>query len=159
VSQPLVAMQGVSVVFGAQVRALDDVTLTLARGEILGLVGESGSGKTTLCRVLVGLTPPSAGSVSVGGQGVAQQLERQPLAFRRRVQMLLQDAVASLSPRMTIGRTLREPIAIHNLPRAEAEQRLAGILQRLGLPADVMAKYPHQISGGQARRVGVARAP
>ncbi|MBL8337657.1 MAG: ABC transporter ATP-binding protein [Rhodoferax sp.] len=155
---PLVALQGVSVVFGGRVRALDDVTLSLERGDILGLVGESGSGKTTLCRVLVGLTPPTAGRVSVGGQSVPEQLAREPLAFRRRVQMLLQDAVASLSPRMTLGRTLREPIAIHRLPRAEAEQRLAGILQRLGLPADVLAKYPHQISGGQARRVGVARA-
>jgi oligopeptide transport system ATP-binding protein len=157
-STALVSLQGVSVVFGGQVRALDDVTLEIHQGDIVGLVGESGSGKTTLCRVLVGLTPPSAGSVSLGGQSVAEQLARQPLAFRRRVQMLLQDAVASLSPRMTIGRTLREPIAIHSLPKAEAEQRLLAILQRLGLPADVTAKYPHQISGGQARRVGVARA-
>lgn len=155
---PLVSLQGVSVVFNGQVRALDDVTLSIGRGDIVGLVGESGSGKTTLCRVLVGLTTPTSGSVSLGGEPVAQQLAGQPLAFRRRVQMLLQDAVASLSPRMTIGRTLREPIAIHSLPRAEAEQRLTAILQRLGLPADVMAKYPHQISGGQARRVGVARA-
>ena len=158
VASPLVSLQGVSVVFGGQVRALDDVTLQIDQGDIVGLVGESGSGKTTLCRVLVGLTPPTSGSVSVGGESVARQLASQPLAFRRRVQMLLQDAVASLSPRMTIGRTLREPIAIHSLPRAEAEQRLAAILQRLGLPADVTAKYPHQISGGQARRVGVARA-
>jgi len=157
-SGSLVSLQGVSVVFGGQVRALDDVTLQIDQGDIVGLVGESGSGKTTLCRVLVGLTPPSAGSVSLGGESVAEQLARQPLAFRRRVQMLLQDAVASLSPRMTIGRTLREPIAIHSLPKAEAEQRLMAILQRLGLPADVTAKYPHQISGGQARRVGVARA-
>lgn len=155
---PLVCLQGVSVVFGGEVRALDDVNLSIERGDIVGLVGESGSGKTTLCRVLVGLTPPSAGSVSVGGEPVAEQLARQPLAFRRRVQMLLQDAVASLSPRMSIGRSLREPIAIHRLERAQAEDRLQSILRRLGLPADVTAKYPHQISGGQARRVGVARA-
>ncbi len=157
-SAPLVSLQGVSVVFGGQVRALDDVTLSIERGDIVGLVGESGSGKTTLCRVLVGLTPATTGTVSLGGESVAAQLAGNALAFRRRVQMLLQDAVASLSPRMTIGRTLREPIAIHDLPRDAAEQRLAAILQRLGLPADVTAKYPHQISGGQARRVGVARA-
>ena len=155
---PLVSLKGVSVVFGGNVRALDDVTLSIDQGEIMGLVGESGSGKTTLCRVLVGLTPTSAGSVEIGGVSVASQLTTQPLAFRRRVQMLLQDAVASLSPRMTIGKTLQEPIAIHQLPRQEALARLQAILQRLGLPADVMAKYPHQISGGQARRVGVARA-
>ncbi len=157
-SPPLVEMKGVSVVFGGTVRALDDVTLVIQQGEIVGLVGESGSGKTTLCRVLVGLTPASAGTVALGGQALGELLGRAPLAFRRRVQMLLQDAVASLSPRMTLGKTLQEPIAIHNLPRQEALERLQKILQRLGLPADVMAKYPHQISGGQARRVGVARA-
>ena len=155
---PLVSLKGVSVVFGGNVRALDDVALSIDQGEIVGLVGESGSGKTTLCRVLVGLTPTTAGSVEIGGVSVASQLATQPLVFRRRVQMLLQDAVASLSPRMTIGKALQEPIAIHQLPRQEALARLQAILQRLGLPADVMAKYPHQISGGQARRVGVARA-
>ena len=154
----LVEFKGVSVVFGAKVRALDDVTLSIGQGEIVGLVGESGSGKTTLCRVLVGLTPANSGTVNLGGEPVTAQLAKSPLAFRRRIQMLLQDAVASLSPRMTIGKTLHEPIAIHDLPRAEAEARLETILKRLGLPADVLAKFPHQISGGQARRVGVARA-
>ena len=155
---PLVSLKGVSVVFGTKVRALDDVSLSIAQGEIVGLVGESGSGKTTLCRVLVGLTPISAGSEEVGGASVASQLASKPLAFRRRIQMLLQDAVASLSPRMTIGRALQEPIAIHHLPRKEGLERMHAILKRLGLPPDVMAKFPHQISGGQARRVGVARA-
>ena len=155
---PLLAFDRVSVVFDGQVRALDDITLAVHKGEIVGLVGESGSGKSTLCRVLVGLTPPSSGTVSVGGRPVHAQLAEQRLAFRRRIQMLLQDAVASLSPRMTIGRALDEPMAIHKLPRAEGEARLAEILRRLGLPQDVLAKYPHQISGGQARRVGVARA-
>jgi len=155
---PLVEFGGVSVVFDGRVRALDDVTLAIRKGEIVGLVGESGSGKSTLCRVLVGLTRPSAGTVCVGGQPVGHQLAQEPLAFRRRAQMLLQDAVASLSPRMTIGAALEEPIAIHQLPRAEAMEQLAAILRRLGLPQDVLAKFPHQISGGQARRVGVARA-
>jgi peptide/nickel transport system ATP-binding protein len=154
----LVEFDGVSVVFDGRVRALDDVTLAIRKGEIVGLVGESGSGKSTLCRVLVGLTRPSSGMVRVGGQSVARHLEQEPLAFRRRAQMLLQDAVASLSPRMTIGRALEEPIAIHNLPRTETLGALAAILQRLGLPQEVLTKFPHQISGGQARRVGVARA-
>lgn len=155
---PLLQLDQVSVVFAGGVRALDDVTLSIARGEIVGLVGESGSGKSTLCRVLVGLTPPSSGSVSFGGRPVHEHLREGQLAFRRRIQMLLQDAVASLSPRMTIGRTLEEPIAIHDLPREEAQVRLAEILRRLGLASDVLSKFPHQISGGQARRVGVARA-
>ena len=155
---PLLQLDQVSVVFAGGVRALDDVTLSIARGEIVGLVGESGSGKSTLCRVLVGLTPPSSGTVSVGGRPVHEHLREGQLAFRRRIQMLLQDAVASLSPRMTIGRTLEEPIAIHDLPREEAQVRLAEILRRLGLASDVLSKFPHQISGGQARRIGVARA-
>ena len=155
---PLLALDAVSVVFGGRVRALDDVTLRLAKGDVLGLVGESGSGKTTLCRVVIGLTEASAGTVSVGGVSVAEQMRKSPLAFRRRTQMLLQDAVASLSPRMAIGRSLEEPIIIHNLPRDSSKLRLQAILKRLGLPQDVLGKYPHQISGGQARRVGVARA-
>jgi peptide/nickel transport system ATP-binding protein len=154
----LVEFTDVNVVFDGKVRALDDVTLAIGKGEIVGLVGESGSGKSTLCRVLVGLMLPSSGTVKVGDRTVREQLAEAPLAFRRRAQLLLQDAVASLSPRMTIGRTLEEPIAIHALSRAEARQRLDGILKRLGLSTDVLTKFPHQISGGQARRVGVARA-
>jgi len=90
----LVELQGVSVVFGGKVRALDDVTLTIAQGDIVGLVGESGSGKTTLCRAIVGLTLASSGEVRLNGKSVAGQLTTNPLAFRRQVQMLLQDAVA-----------------------------------------------------------------
>jgi peptide/nickel transport system ATP-binding protein len=155
---PLVAFERVSVVFDGRIRALDDVSLTIARGDIVGLVGESGSGKTTLCRVLIGLTPVSAGRVTVEGKSIDAHLAEDPLAFRRRAQMLLQDAVASLSPRMTIARALEEPIRIHRLPRAESRERLAAVLRRLGLPADVLDKFPHQVSGGQARRIGVARA-
>ena len=155
---PFVSLNAVSVVFDGKVRALDDVTLTLAKGDVMGLVGESGSGKTTLCRVVIGLTAPTTGEVRIAGLEVGQHLADNPLAFRRRTQMLLQDAVASLSPRMTIGRSLQEPIAIHSMPRGPSLQRLDAILRRLGLPADVVQKFPHQISGGQARRVGVARA-
>jgi len=155
---PLVEFDRVAVTFGGAVHALDEVTLKINRGEVVGLVGESGSGKTTLCRVLVGLTPVTSGEVRVAGRSVAAHLAADPLSFRRRTQMLLQDAVASLSPRMTIRRALEEPIEIHRLPAAATRSRLAAILRRLGLPDDVLPKYPHQISGGQARRVGVARA-
>ena len=155
---PFVAFDRVSVLFDGKVHALDDVTLGIARGEIVGLVGESGSGKTTLCKVLMGLTSPASGGVSLDGRSVRAHLAADPLAFRRRAQMLLQDAVASLSPRMTIRRALEEPMLIHRLPQAAGWTRLQRILQRLGLPDDLLAKFPHQISGGQARRVGVARA-
>jgi oligopeptide transport system ATP-binding protein len=155
---PLVAFDRVSVLFDGKVRALDEVSLTITKGEIAGLVGESGSGKTTLCRVLIGLTPATGGTVTIAGQSIDAHLAADALAFRRRAQMLLQDAVASLSPRMTVGRALEEPILIHRLPRAESRARLERILKRLGLSDDVLGKFPHQISGGQARRVGVARA-
>jgi peptide/nickel transport system ATP-binding protein len=158
VTPPLASLSGVAVTFPGGARALDDVTLAVPRGGILGLVGESGSGKTTLCRTLLGLTPPSAGALHFDGRPLAEVLRQDARAFRRRVQMLLQDAVASLSPRMSIGRALEEPLRIHGLPLAEGRARLAGLLRRLGLPGDIGAKYPHQVSGGQARRIGVARA-
>ena len=155
---PLIALDDVSVVFGREVRALDGVSLALAPDEIVGLVGESGSGKTTLCRVLMGLLPPTAGSVRVEGESLQAVLRRDPLAFRRRAQMLLQDAVASLSPRMTIRNLLAEPIRIHGLALEERWARAEGLMQRLGLSRDILAKFPHQISGGQARRVAILRA-
>ncbi len=116
VTAALAAFEGVGVLFGGRVRALDDVTLLVPRGGILGLVGESGSGKTTLCRTLLGLTPVTEGRVTFDGGEVGARLAADPRGFRRRVQMLLQDAVASLSPRMTIGRALEEPLRIHGLP-------------------------------------------
>lgn len=155
---PLVSFRDVGVVFAGRVHALDGIDLDIARGEVVGLVGESGSGKTTLCRTLIGLTPLTRGWIRIEGRPLIDYLEKEPLAFRRRTQMLLQDAVASLSPRLTIGRALEEPIAIHSLPVAEGRARLDRILARLGLPRDILTKFPHQISGGQARRVGVARA-
>lgn len=154
---PLVLFEEAVVAYG-RLRVLQDVTLALPRGTITGLVGESGSGKTTLCRALLGLTPVLAGRVLFDGRDVVAHLATAPRAFRRRVQMLLQDAVASLSPRMTLGATLEEPLRIHGLDLAEGRARLTAILRRLGLPEDLRGKYPHQISGGQARRVGVARA-
>jgi oligopeptide transport system ATP-binding protein len=154
----LLALENVSVVYGGRVRALDGVSLALAADEVVGLVGESGSGKTTLCRVLMGLTAPTSGSVTVGGKPLGAVLKQNPFAFRRRVQMLLQDAVASLSPRMAIRRLVAEPIRIHGLPFGETWSRASALMQRLGLSPDILDKYPHQISGGQARRVAIARA-
>ncbi len=154
---PLAAFDRATVAFG-RLHALEAVTLALPRGGITGLVGESGSGKTTLCRALLGLTPLAAGRVTFDGQEVAAHLARGDRAFRRRVQMLLQDAVASLSPRMRLGDALEEPLRIHGLDLTEGRAQLDGLLARLGLPRDILGKYPHQVSGGQARRVGVARA-
>ncbi len=155
---PLVSLDGVGVAFGGAVRALDDVTLAIAKGDVVGLVGESGSGKTTLCRTVIGLQQPSTGRVAFSGAEVAAVLARDALGFRRRVQMLLQDAVASLSPRMRIRKLLEEPLRIHGEPLAEGRARIGALLHRLGLPEATLDKYPHQVSGGQARRVAILRA-
>lgn len=153
-----VAIRDVTVAFGGSVRALDGVSLEFGKGEVVGLVGESGSGKTTLCRVLIGLQPPSAGTVEIDGESVSGALARDRLAFRRRVQMLLQDAVASLSPRMRIRGLVEEPLRIHRAPLGEGRDTILRLMSRLGLPEATLDKFPHQISGGQARRVAILRA-
>jgi oligopeptide transport system ATP-binding protein len=152
--EALLQADAVGVRFG-RVQALLETSLTIAPGEVVGLVGESGSGKTTLCRVLMGLQRPSTGMVRLQGRALAEWPAR---ALRRSVQMLLQDAVASLSPRMTLRRLLAEPIRIHRLPFAPTWATMESLLRQLGLPGDLLDKYPHQISGGQARRVAMARA-
>jgi oligopeptide transport system ATP-binding protein len=157
-SAPLIAMQDVRVVFGGAVRALDGVTLTIAKGEIVGLVGESGSGKTTLCRVLMGLARPTSGRCAIDGETLTEIFARHPLPFRRRAQMLLQDAAASLSPRMKIRSLVEEPLLIHSLDLTAGRTRIAALMLRLGLQPNLLDKYPHQLSGGQARRVAMLRA-
>ncbi|SEE39124.1 peptide/nickel transport system ATP-binding protein [Rhizobiales bacterium GAS188] len=156
--EPIARLDDVSLVFGGKVRALDHVDLAIDEDEIVGLVGESGSGKTTLCRVLMGLARPTSGRVSFAGRALGDLLAQDALAFRRRTQMLLQDAAAALSPRMSVRALLAEPIRIHGLPFAETWTQLLDLLRRLGLSSDVLDKYPHQISSGQARRVAIARA-
>ena len=150
----LLTAVGVGVRFG-RVQALREASLSMAPGEIVGLVGESGSGKSTLCRVLLGLQAPSEGSVRLHGRPLAGWPK---LELRSTVQMLLQDAVSSLSPRMTLRRLLEEPIRIHRMPFAKTWAAMEVLLAQLGLPPGSLEKYPHQISGGQARRVAIARA-
>ncbi|AMJ61729.1 oligopeptide/dipeptide ABC transporter ATP-binding protein [Bosea sp. PAMC 26642] len=158
VNRPLIDFSDVAVVYNGQVRALDGISLAIERSEIVGLVGESGSGKTTLCRVLMGLVRATSGTIAIDGELLATRLSRDPLGFRRQTQMLLQDAVASLSPRMRIRALVEEPLKIHGLPMVEGRARLLRILKRLGLPETTLDKFPHQVSGGQARRVAILRA-
>lgn len=135
---------------------LDGVTLSLMPGETIGLVGESGSGKTTLARTILGLVRAAAGRIAFEGRDVVTQADFR--AMRRRSAMMFQDPVASLSPRLRIGSLLTEPQLIQGLPMPDRRAAAKALLAQVGLPASFAERYPHELSGGQARRVGVARA-
>ncbi|HMJ42886.1 MAG TPA: ABC transporter ATP-binding protein [Pseudolabrys sp.] len=140
------------------IRALDGVTLSVQRGEALGLVGESGCGKSTLSRIVVGLEAPTAGEVRLDGRDISGLKERDFRAFSSFVQMVFQDPYSSLNPRLTVGRTVGEPLMVHGHSRNDARAKVADLLSQVGLHADMAERYPHELSGGQRQRVGIARA-
>ena len=143
------------------VRAVDDVTLDLHRGEVLGLVGESGSGKTTLGRTIIGLVPATEGSVEFEGREVTRMSERELRHLRREMQIVFQDPHASLNPAMTIAQLVEHPLQIHKIgSKSERQARVAETLSIVGLdpPEQFMDKYPSDLSGGQKQRVVIARA-
>ena len=140
---------------------MDDVTVDLRRGEVLGLVGESGSGKTTLGRTILGLVSATEGSVEFEGREITKMNERQLRAVRREMQIIFQDPHASLNPAMTVQQLVEHPLQIHKLgTRAERRSRVAETLSIVGLdpPEQFMEKYPSDLSGGQKQRVVIARA-
>jgi oligopeptide/dipeptide ABC transporter ATP-binding protein len=141
------------------VKAVDGVSFTVGRGRTLGLVGESGCGKTTVGRTILRLIPATCGQVSFDGHDVFDLSGRALKALRRRMQIIFQDPVGSLNPRMTIGRIIGEPIQVHRLARgSELDDRVEALLDRVGLSADYARRYPHEFSGGQRQRIGIARA-
>lgn len=143
----------------APVRAVDGVSLTVRRGEVLGLVGESGSGKSTLGRTIMQLVPPTAGTVVLEGKNLTAGTAAEIDAMRRDLQMVFQDPFASLNPRMTIFATLAEPLLAHRVCRAsEVTGRVVELMRQVGLPPGDMRKYPHEFSGGQRQRIAIARA-
>ena len=141
-------------------RAVDGVSFDCAKGETLGIVGESGCGKSTTGRAILGLVPRTSGSVTFDGQDPLAGSSSDRRAYRRRVQMVFQDPHASLSPRMSVGSIVSEPLEIHGIGGtvAERRERVAGLLAATGLPADAAERYPHEFSGGQRQRIGIARA-
>jgi peptide/nickel transport system ATP-binding protein len=167
---PLVELDGLKLYFPIKsgllldrhvgdVRAVDDVTLTIRRGETLGLVGESGCGKSTVGRTILRLYKPTGGRVVFDGRDITELGENELRPLRRRMQMVFQDPFASLNPRHSVGRIVGEPLRTHGLAgRRDAAARVRELLVTVGLPADAASRYPHEFSGGQRQRIGLARA-
>ncbi|MET8555265.1 ABC transporter ATP-binding protein [Streptomyces sp. NPDC004959] len=160
---PVAELTDISVVFGrgkAAVRALDGVSLHVGPGETLGLVGESGSGKSTAARVALGLIPPTSGTVTLFGSDLGRTRGRARRALRSGIGVVLQDPVASLDARMTVGECVAEPLRVHRraLSAKERQAEVAAVLERVRLPREVARRAPRELSGGQRQRVSLARA-
>ena len=142
------------------VKAVDDVSFTVKRGETLGLVGESGCGKTTTGRCILQLYKPTAGSVIFDGQELTKLNTKKMRAMRREMQVIFQDPYSSLNPRMTAGNIIGEPLIVHGLVKGKEEyrQKVAELLSNVGLNPYMADRFPHEFSGGQRQRIGVARA-
>lgn len=140
-----------------RLRAVEDVSFDIYKGETLGLVGESGSGKTTAGRTLLRLYEPTDGTIIYNGKDITK-VKIQP--YRRKMQYIFQDPYASLNPRMTVGDIVGEPIDIHRLcgSKAERSERIELLLEQVGLNSEQATRYPHEFSGGQRQRIGIARA-
>ena len=143
----------------ANVKAVEDVSLNIKSGEVVGLVGESGSGKTTAGRTILRLIEPTEGEIIFNGTDIAKVSRSQMREYRKEMQIIFQDPFASLNPRMTVGDIIGEALDIHKLARGKArEERIVQLLERTGLSAQHMRRYPHEFSGGQRQRIGIARA-
>ena len=141
------------------IKAVDDVSLTIQRGETLGLVGESGCGKSTVGRTILRLYAPTAGKVVFDGIDITNLGENELRPLRRRMQMIFQDPYASLNPRHSVGRIVAEPLRVHGLSgRKDSAKRVRELLEIVGLTVDAVTRYPHEFSGGQRQRIGLARS-
>ena len=171
-SEPILSIRDVSVTFDVRpqgawpwtpslkLHAVSQLSLDLMPGETLGLVGESGSGKSTLARAVIGTIPSSGGQIVYEGQDLAEMTPPERRRHRRDVQMVFQDPLAALNPRMTVGDIIAEPLTTHEpaTPRRQVKARVAEIMEKVGLLPNLINRYPHEFSGGQCQRIGIARA-
>ena len=171
-TEPLLSVRDLSVVFDVRpsgawpwtkslkLHAVSNVDFDLAPGECLGVVGESGSGKSTLARAVVGTIPSTSGAITFEGRDLTAMSPKQRRAHRKDVQMVFQDPLAALNPRMTVGDIIAEPLATHypEMARKEVKTRVAEMMERVGLLPNLINRYPHEFSGGQCQRIGIARA-
>ena len=171
-SEPLLSVRGLSVTFAVRpgggppwrrrqpLQAVRDVSFDLEAGETLGIVGESGSGKTTLARALIGTVPAAGGVARWRGEDLLAMPPAARHRLRRDIQMVFQDPLAALDPRMTAGEIIAEPLVTHepHLARREVRARVAATMERVGLLPNHLNRYPHEFSGGQCQRIGIARA-
>jgi len=141
------------------IKAVDDVSFEIFRGETLGLVGESGCGKTTVGRTLVRLYEPTDGKIIFDGRDISRLSQSELRPLRRRMQIMFQDPYSSLNPRQSVGNIIAEPLRVHgSAGRGEVERSVRHLLDVVGLPASALSRYPHEFSGGQRQRIGLARS-
>jgi peptide/nickel transport system ATP-binding protein len=144
---------------GRILKAVDDVSFSVGRGDTVGLVGESGCGKSTLGKTILRLVPSSAGQIRLSGTDIAPLSGKSLIPYRRRMQMVFQDPFGSLNPRQTVRTLLDTPLRVHRLGDAAGRsKRIEQMMDRVGLPRSALSRYPHEFSGGQRQRIGIARA-
>ncbi|MFI6768092.1 ABC transporter ATP-binding protein [Streptomyces sp. NPDC050355] len=162
-TEPLLSVRDLAMSFpgrrrSAPVRAVDGITFHVAQGETLGLVGESGCGKSTTGRTIVRLLEPTAGSVTYDGRDISHLSQRALKPLRKELQMVFQDPHSSLNPRQTVARIVSDPLLVQGSSAADGRKRAAELMELVGLIPEHIDRYPHEFSGGQAQRIGIARA-